>query len=193
MEKTFYTNTDFGVPKFEVAVNGYQGEELSSSPEASLKVTIEGPKGSILMDLDLFNEIYGWVLESSKAEKEQMKTDQLNTRQLAKVTRVSSDQIRFDNGWCIESSHTQDCCESHYLAFVEADCPLGAEFDLTGNFFEAVDGYGIRLLPVGGLPIPVPGYGSNNGYYSTELTLCVIADGKVIKTFDISECQEISE
>lgn len=71
----------------------------------------------------------------------------------------------------------------------------GLEFNLdTNNFFERVDGYGIRLLPLNGHPISVAGYGYNNGYYSSHLDLTLInADKKFIKTYNITECQTIQE
>lgn len=66
----------------------------------------------------------------------------------------------------------------------------GLEFDITSDdFFERIDGYGIALKPLVGCPVRIPGYGSNNGYYSDQLDL-VLSDGKnFTKTFDISECQ----
>jgi hypothetical protein len=47
------------------------------------------------------------------------------------------------------------------------------------------------LNPIKGHPVRIPGYGSNNGYYSSNLDL-VLSDGKRFeKYYDISECQEI--
>ena len=81
----------------------------------------------------------------------------------------------------------------------------GLEFDLSGDlaaydlalvgFFERVEGYGIRLLPINGHPVSVPGYGYNNGYYSSHLTLVLERPDKtgwgVTYYFDISKCQDI--
>jgi hypothetical protein len=55
-----------------------------------------------------------------------------------------------------------------------------------------VNGYGIALKPIFGHPVRVPGYGSNNGYYSDQLELIVSNGNDFTKTFDISECQDIS-
>ena len=63
----------------------------------------------------------------------------------------------------------------------------------TDDFFKKVDGYGIELIPVNGHSVKVPGYGSNNGYYSTNLSLVLTDKESVTKTFDITECQEISD
>jgi len=112
----------------------------------------------------------------------------------AKVTKIYSDGVEFDNGMQLYSDHEPDCCETHYLDFEDltlADFE-GLEFDLTSrDFFERVDGYGIALKPLAGHPIRVPGYGYNNGYYSSQLDL-VLTDGKGFSViFDISECQDI--
>ena len=70
----------------------------------------------------------------------------------------------------------------------------GLEFDLTNdNFFKRIDGYGIELIPINGFSVKIPGYGSNNGYYSANLDL-ILTDGKNFqKTYDITECQVISD
>lgn len=114
----------------------------------------------------------------------------------AKVTKVDDESIDFDNGVSLYSNHDTDCCENHYLSMRDltiADFD-GLEFDLAGDiFFERIDGYGIALLPVNGHPVRIPGYGSNNGYYSSHLDL-VLSDGKgFCKVFDISDCQVISD
>jgi len=113
-----------------------------------------------------------------------------------KVIKIMSDSIEFDNGITLSSDHNQDCCEHHYLSFddlTDEDFE-GLEFDLTKDkFFERIEGYGIQLNPISGHPVRLPGYGSNNGYYSSNLDL-VLSDGnKVVKTFDISECQVIDD
>ena len=110
-----------------------------------------------------------------------------------KVIRVSIEDIVFSNGQILGSEHCQDCCESHYLSFEgltleELD---GMLFDLDGEFFEKVDGYGIRLKPLNNHPVSVPGYGYNNGYYGTDLNLVLSGGGLPRKEFDVSECQVI--
>jgi len=110
-----------------------------------------------------------------------------------KVTKVNGESIEFDNGFTLYSSHDQDCCESHWLSFEDLSIEDfdGLEFDLSGDtFFERIEDYGIALNPLQGLPVRVPGYGANNGYYSSELTL-VLSNGKSAKTFDITQCQVI--
>ena len=111
------------------------------------------------------------------------------------VSSVSDKGILFSDGSLLRSEHTSDCCESHYLDFTHLSLGdfLGLTFDLSGAFFERVPGYGIRLCPIKGYPIPVPGYGSNNGYYSDNLRLVVVRPGgKTVITYDIVDCQRVS-
>ena len=112
-----------------------------------------------------------------------------------KVVKVDSESLIFDNGVLLYSNHDQDCCESHWLCFNDLSLEdfEGLEFDLSNdNFFERVPEYGIALKPIFGHPVRVPGYGSNNGYYSDRLELIVSNRNDFIKSFDISECQDKS-
>ena len=111
-----------------------------------------------------------------------------------KVEKVDK-YLHFSDGYRLEDAHEQDCCESHYLDFehIKLEDFEGLEFDLSNdNFFERIEDYGIQLNPIKGLPVRIAGYGSNNGYYSSQLDLEVYKDDKLIKTYNISECQDIS-
>lgn len=110
-----------------------------------------------------------------------------------KVVSVDSEGLQFENGVFLYSDHRQSCCESHYLSF--SDYSLsdfdGLVFDLTNdNFFERIEGYGIALNPINGLPVRIPGYASNNGYYSSNLSLVISGPNDFEKTYDITECQD---
>jgi len=110
-----------------------------------------------------------------------------------KVVKIENDELVFNDGTRLSSYHSQDCCESHYLDFAHLDVTDfdELEFDLTGDdFFNRVNDYGIELKPLNGQIVRVPGYGSNNGYYSSDINL-IITDvrGNLIKSFDVSECQ----
>lgn len=114
-----------------------------------------------------------------------------------KVINLDSnmDIITFDNGVKLYSSHDQDCCESHYLSMSDLTISdfEGLEFDLTNDdFFERIEGYGIALKPLNGFPVRIPGYGSNNGYYSSNLDLIITnTNGNgIYKEYNISECQD---
>lgn len=114
----------------------------------------------------------------------------------AKVVKIDSESLEFENGIKLYSNHDTDCCEHHYLSFKDLDIKDfdGLEFDLSkDDFFERIGGYGIGLIPINGFTVRVPGYGSNNGYYSSDLGLIVTNGKDFHKTYDISECQEISE
>lgn len=112
-----------------------------------------------------------------------------------KVIALYSDEIIFDNGMKVYSYHDPDCCESHYLSLCDLSIEdfEGLEFDLSNDdFFERIEDYGIVLKPVNGHPIRIPGYGLNNGYYSSNLSLIITnTDGRSnYKHYDITECQE---
>lgn len=112
-----------------------------------------------------------------------------------KVVKVNSDSLEFDNGLKLFSDHDQDCCESHWLSLSDLTLEdfVGLEFDLSNdNFFRRIDGYGIELVPISGWSVKIPGYGSNNGYYSSNLNLVISDEKGFSKTFDITECQDIS-
>lgn len=107
------------------------------------------------------------------------------------VVEVTDEHIKFDNGITLTSYHDQDCCENHYIyfAYVTLSDFDGLEFDLSGeSWFNRIEDYGIELVPVEGWGVRIPGYGYNNGYYSSNLILS-LSDGR---SFDISSCQEIT-
>lgn len=109
-----------------------------------------------------------------------------------KIIKITSDYLEFDNGIQLMSEHERDCCEDHYLDFdgLILDDFKDLEFDLSNDqFFTRVEGYGILLNPIKGFSVRIPGYGFNNGYYSSNLDLHIIGAG-INKTYDISECQE---
>lgn len=111
------------------------------------------------------------------------------------VREVGAGGIVFSDGSRLYSHHDRDCCESHELTF--SDLKLqdfeGLEFDLSGDgFFQRVEGFGIRLIPVNGHPVPVPGHGSNNGHYGSDIALVLTSgDPKgAERRWDVTECQE---
>ena len=114
----------------------------------------------------------------------------------SKVVKVESDSLEFENEVKLYSEHESDCCESHYLSLSDLTIEdfEELEFDLTNDgFFKRIEDYGIELIPTKGYSVKIPGYGSNNGYYSSNLSL-VLTNGKdFTKIFDISECQVITD
>lgn len=111
-----------------------------------------------------------------------------------RVIEISSECIKLEDHARLYSDHRQDCCENHYLSFDDLTIEDfdGLEFDFSNdNFFERVENYGIRLIATNGVSIGIPGYGYNNGYYGTELTLCV-SGRDFDKSYDITDCQKIS-
>jgi len=112
---------------------------------------------------------------------------------MEKIIKINQYSIKFTNNLELCSSHEQACCEEHYLDFsgIDIEDVRNLEFDLNSDdFFEKVEGYGIRLLPKNGLPLSIPGYSDNNGCYSDDLLLELTLNGNnVLKKFDITNCQ----
>lgn len=101
------------------------------------------------------------------------------------VARIDSEQAADPDG------------ASHYLWW--GDHRLsdfeGMEFDITGDsFFRRIDGYGIELIAKDGRTVQVAGHGESRGDYSSEMSLCVYDfSGNVLKRYDITDCQIITE
>ena len=112
-----------------------------------------------------------------------------------KVVNIEPETLTFNDGTQLVSSHRTECCEHHYIDFSDLDITEleDLEFDLTkDSFFNRITGYGIEMLPKNGYPVRIPGYGSNNGYYSSEINLLVLtANDEVLKSYDVSACQVI--
>jgi len=114
---------------------------------------------------------------------------------ITKIKEFTEDGILFEDGSKLESYHQSDCCEHHWLDFsnIKNDGDYkDLEFNLSNDlFFTRIEDYGIELIPLKGFPLRIPGYGSNNGYYSSNLSL-ILTTKNGQKTYDISECQVIS-
>lgn len=104
--------------------------------------------------------------------------------------------------------HENNCCEEHFIDWKYGLDQMTDEMKFTVNtnnyyngFIEKVEDYGIRIIPNPGTghPIAFPGYGYNNGFYSTDIILVVVVFDKNSNTIflkdelDISECQDITE
>lgn len=111
-----------------------------------------------------------------------------------KVVKIENKGLVFNDGTQLFSEHEQDCCEWHYLDFSDLNLSDfdGLEFNLIGDdFFNRIEDYGIELKPINGHSVRVPGYGMNNGYYSSYIDLVIVdANNKTIKSYDVSECQD---
>jgi hypothetical protein len=112
-----------------------------------------------------------------------------------KVIKIENDELLFSDGSRLYSEHKQDCCETHYLDFTHLTLKdfEGLEFNLDGDeFFRRIAGYGIELMPIHGWSVKIPGYGSNNGYYSDNLDLVLARPRQEPIIFGITDCQTVN-
>ena len=114
---------------------------------------------------------------------------------MSKIVKIDDDGLTFDDGYVLTSFHVNRCCENHWLDWAALrECEVDVttlEFDLTGILFERVPDFGIRLIASDGHPIFVAGYGSNNGYYSDQITMQLLNPIRdVVREWDVSECQD---
>lgn len=124
-----------------------------------------------------------------------------------KIVTIEDEKLIFDDGSVLMSTHDQDCCEWHWLDFsimklynvgVTTGKPIDIyqqEFDFShGVTFKKVEDIGIILLDAEENKYLICGYGNNNGYYGTNLDLVYIdPSGQEVCSYDITECQEVSD
>lgn len=140
----------------------------------------------------------------------QEQRDKLKKNGIVHIKKIETYSVTFDNGLQLESYHCGDCCESHWIEFdTLANYNVGSatgkdinifeqEFDFSNGIkFEKVDNLGVMLIDTQGNKYLVNGYGNNNGYYSTDLSLQLkyyddlFENGIDIYDYDITECQNI--
>ena len=119
-----------------------------------------------------------------------------------KIIEINDESLKFDNGTYMYSEHYQNCCESHWADFsvmngYNLNSVTGKQIDIKNvDFAENIEDYiqlvpdmGFNLIARDGSKYFVPCYASNNGYYSSDLTLRITLDEKSID-IDISDCQQ---
>jgi len=175
-------NTNFGkIKSFDIATYDWLNKKF-------LGYFLFKNVGKLFVSFEKISPNLSWDSQHlCNVEKVKIKT------MITKVVKINSEGIEFENNYKLHSYHESDCCEEHYLDF--SDLTLkdfeNLEFDLSSDrFFNEIKDYGIELIPIKGHSVRVPGYGYNNGYYSSQLDL-ILTNGKNTKTFDISKCQVI--
>ena len=119
-----------------------------------------------------------------------------------KIITINDGELIFENGLTITSEHEQDCCESHWADFsvmqgYNINTVTGKQIDIkevefSENIKECIDlveDAGFNLIAIDGSKYFIPCYASNNGYYSSDLTL-VISHNNVKAEIDITDCQK---
>ena len=115
-----------------------------------------------------------------------------------KITKITPDEITFDDGSVLISHHDQDCCERVYADFenMQIATDIGRnsikseELDFFENVLESIVpiyGLGFYLVSKQGYCIMVSCYDEQKGYYSSELELIHRQNGKIHQK-DISRC-----
>lgn len=82
----------------------------------------------------------------------------------AYITSITHDRITLSNGYYIEATHEQDCCENNYADFKSLSDTSITDSPLYSISFSKWEG-GIRINNYA-----VNCYSLQNGYYSTEIT-----------------------
>ena len=98
-----------------------------------------------------------------------------------RVSKITDDEILFDNGNKITYDHEQDCCEWNYADFKQVEeciryCIFPEEL-----IFESVDGSGFRFGDSATM-LFVPCYSEQNGYYTRNLD--IYYNGKKVLSVD---------
>lgn len=90
---------------------------------------------------------------------------------MAKIVKVTEDEIIFDDESVIAYDHEPDCCEWNYADFKQLDdIARATEFDTKHMKFESVEDAGFRFGNDNKMFF-VPCYSSQNGYYSSEISI----------------------
>ena len=100
--------------------------------------------------------------------------------------------------WIFSSYHHWDCCEWHELDFEWKE----VEFETVKQILSKVDKIEIKWTPWMGITLRmydsdkefgffIPWRGSNNGYYSDDLSLIVSLKNWFKKEYDIREYQDV--
>lgn len=94
-----------------------------------------------------------------------------------KITKITDEYIKFDNGSTITFDHQQDCCEDNYADFKQLE-ELAMDIDFKEPLeFESCD-YGFRFGNKN-IMFFIPCYSEQNGYYTDDVDI-YYNDKKVI-------------
>jgi hypothetical protein len=90
---------------------------------------------------------------------------------MAKIRKITEDQILFDDGSKIWFDHCQDCCEHNYADFEQLDDLARAHnFNTSKMLFEKSGDHGF-IFGDNRRTFFVPCYSVQNGYYTTAVDI----------------------
>ena len=97
--------------------------------------------------------------------------------QSMKILKLEENKITFSNGYILQFTHDQDCCENVYAdckqiqALSHMNTPIyESEFDEALQF-ELAEGVGVHLINKSGMKYLISCYNQQNGYYSDRLEM----------------------
>lgn len=103
-----------------------------------------------------------------------------------RIKEIKEDSVVFDNGTVVSGLHEQDCCESVWASFKNLVGQPGVDYhdfpDAIESVVEVVPEFGFRLDKYF-----IPCYNSQNGYYSSDLSLVITKPDNVKTTIDVSK------
>lgn len=103
-----------------------------------------------------------------------------------KISKVTDEDIIFDNGSTISFDHCQDCCEWNYADFLQID-DIAKDYNFNENLkFKPVKGAGFRFGDNNQMFF-VPCYSEQNGYYSCDIDIYYNGEHVLY----LEECEEI--
>ena len=121
-----------------------------------------------------------------------------------KIKSIDENEIKFDNGNYLTADHEQDCCEHVYADFanmqiktnVFANSISSDDLDFDEDLYNHITllkGVGFTITDKNGIELFISCYNSQNGYYSSNLTLLYHTITKPMPMdvyIDISDCTE---
>jgi hypothetical protein len=99
------------------------------------------------------------------------------------IIAIESGGVTFSDGTTIQDLHDQDCCEHVFAQWSDLENTAIVDTEIAEIVIEKVEDSGFRLN--GHF---VGCYDHQNGYYSSDLALCITRPNGNQETIDISSC-----
>lgn len=112
-----------------------------------------------------------------------------------KIVSITSEGLRFNNGFSLKDYHYQDCCEQVYADWESLkDQSLIFKVKFDNSIIEkckVVPDSGINIYSTCGKRFFIPCYNIQNGWYSNDLSIKLYnKDKKIVDEKDITDATE---